>query len=183
MKKLISLILTIMLLTSSAAFAMDVLDEHIDVTTPTNKYVYVGRATLIDPSKPGYLILSLSASSDAFHTMLDLLDNTYGSATNIPGLSDFLPGSEYIDLAKWGMDFVDSGVKCYMKICDPETGASLWDGTWLAEDGKDRPFKDGKVIYLGNDHAAYDLYFKSPSVIAHSFVRLGIAENVSWTNP
>ena len=163
---------------------MDILNEHVDVTTPTNTYVYVGKATLTDPSRHGYMILSLSASPDAFHTMLDLLDDTYGSVTNIPGLSEFLPGSDYIDLAKWGMNYVDSGVECYMQVCDPKTGVVLWDGTWIdEEDKKDRPFKDGKIIYLGNNFSEYDLYFKSKGTIAHSFVRLGIAENISWTNP
>lgn len=113
MKKLFSSILMFFFIVSltASALAINILNEHVDVTTPTNKYDYVGRATLIDKTRPGYLILSLSASPDEFHTMLDLLYNTYGSITNIPGLSEFLPRSDYIYIAKWGMKLADDGTE------------------------------------------------------------------------
>lgn len=183
MKRVLALIFCLMTLISLPAFAMDITNELTDISWPVKQYRKVGTATLQDQGRDGYLILSLSASPDAVHTVLDMLDNTYGSITNVPGLSDYLPGGDYIDMAKWGIQFVDSTVECYMQLRDPHDGHIIWDGTWEDEKGNDYPFHDGKIIRLGNDHPAYEVWLKAKSGIGYTFARLTIADNVAWTNP
>ncbi len=186
MKRIISALLVFIfaLTSSSSAFAMVVLHELVDVTTPTSKYVYVVRATLEDTSMPGYLTLSVSSTPQVMHDYLEIFKNTYGKAAKIPKFSKFIPGAKLFNYAPYIMKMVDRMcVTCYMRLNDTQTGEVIWDGQWIEEDGDDCPFTDGKVIYLGNDHPAYDLYFKSPNSISFTFIQLSIAENIVWTNP
>jgi len=170
------LALSLFVITTCSAFAKSPLVDSVNVVTPGAKYVKLGTATLIDPNKDGYMVLSLSSSPSISHTMLGILSDTYGEASDIPWLSYWLPGSEYIDVAKGFLSFVDSGMICYMKLTNPVTGETIWDGL----DHKDDPFKDGRVFRLGCDHASYDVWFRGDKGIGFCFIKLAIVDNISW---
>ena len=93
MKKLFSSILIFFFIVSliASALAINILNEHVDVTTPTNKYDYVGRATLDRQNEAGIPYPFTVSISGRIPHNADLLYNTYGSITNIPGLSGVSP--------------------------------------------------------------------------------------------
>ena len=180
MKRIIAVFLFLIVFCCACAQA-DILTNRVDVTSPTRSYIKVGTATLTDPNRNGYLILSLYSGSDASYALLDIFKNTYGSVSDIPGLSDYLPGSEYLDIANWGLNFVSKDLHVYVQMRDPKTGEIIWDGTWKNDKEEDCPFYDGKIIELGCDHPAYEIWIKNWTVMGHTFAKLDIAENITWS--
>lgn len=181
MKRIICIAILISIICVSFAHA-DILNERVDVTSPTRSYIKVGTATLQDPNKDGYLILSLYSGPDASYALVDIFKNTYGSVSNIPGLGEHLPGSEYLDVADWGLNFVSGDLHVYVQLRDPQTEEIIWDGTWKNENGEDCPFYDGKIIRLGCDHPAYEIWIKNWTVVGHTFAMLDIADNITWSS-
>lgn len=136
-------------------------------------YQKFGTAKIVNMGKDGgAIVLTASSSPDATYQLFDILKNTYCRAADLPVLGDFLPGCDCVDFANGFLHYVDSNVKVYMLLKDPSTGAVIGNPNGYV-------MRDGQVIWLGNDHAAYEIWFKTYGS-APSFVRLKLADNVQW---
>lgn len=175
MKKIFSaaLILTFCILYFSAsAYAVDALNERTSVNP--FEFEKFGTATLVDLGKEGgTMILSASSSPDATYQILNIFQNTYCKVADLPVIGSLLPGCEYVEFADGALKYVDSGVKVLMLLKDPATGEVIGDSNGYT-------MSDGQAIWLGNDHNAYEIWFKQTGPMNYAFVRLAIGDNVVW---
>ena len=175
MKKVFSVVLFFALCVlcfSIPAYAVNALNERTAV--PPFEYEKFGTATVVDTDKEGgTMILTASTSPDAAYQLLDIYQNTYCKVADLPLLGDFLPGCEYIEFADGALKYVDSGVKVLMLLKDPTTGEVIGDPNGYT-------MSDGQTIWLGSDHAAYEIWFKQTGAMNYAFVRLAVGDNVVW---
>lgn len=175
MKKFFSIVIIVALVLCagvSPAYAMNALNEREPVGALD--YLKFGTATLNDLQREGgTIVLTVSSSPDATYTLFDAIQNTYCKASNLPVIGDLLPGCEYVDFGEDFLHYVDNGMEVRMLLKEPGTGSIIGDPNGYT-------MKDGQVIWLGNDHAAYEIWFRQKNSMSFAFVRLALGDNVSW---
>lgn len=166
MKKIVAAVISLVLIvsTSNIVFA----DTNRGLYAPY--YSEVGTAYFTDPSKPAYILLSVSNSPDATVQMLDQLDL-------FCKVSDWLqikmPGCEYVDIAGKFYKYTNKGMQIDLLFKDPVTGDKIWADT----------LKDGDIIYLGTDHPnGYQIYMKAHGR-DYPWAQLVMLDNVTWKSP
>lgn len=164
MKKIVAVIISLICVisTSSAVFA------DTDRGLYANVYSEVGTAYFTDPSKPAYILLSVSTSPDVSVQLLERLD-----AYCV--VSDFvkIPGCEFVDKANKFYKYTNKGMKIDLLYKDAITGEIIWEGT----------LQDGDTLYLGTDHPnGYRIFMKAHG-ISYPWAKLIMLDNVTWKSP
>ena len=163
MKKLFSLLAVVVIL---LAFSTASADTIRDLYGPT--FSKVGTAYLTDPSQNGYILLSVSSSPDITEQFLGQLD-LFCSAADYLNISDFVPGCSFVDFAGKFYKYVSKGMQVDLEYRDPSSGAVIWPGT----------LEDGSIMYLGNDHPAYEIWIKCHG-LSYPWVKLIMLDNITW---